>query len=145
MKTCYKCKEEKNYEEFWKNPAKKDWHNGQCRLCQKEYTKQHYLNNKEKYKKSKVRSRSKSKHYVFNVLLNSCCRRCWETNPITLEFNHLNPKEKSQSISSMMWRSPDSIKKEMDKCEVLCSNCHARHTAKQQWRYSEIPDIEKYF
>ena len=42
-----------------------------------------------------------------------------------LEFHHLNPAEKDFSISaSGKTRSFELVKKELDKCILLCANCH---------------------
>lgn len=40
-----------------------------------------------------------------------------------LEFHHLDPKKKDRSIK-LRNRSFENIKKELDKCVLLCSNCH---------------------
>ena len=42
-----------------------------------------------------------------------------------LEFHHLNPEEKDFGISRTLTRSMDSLRKEVDKCILVCSNCHA--------------------
>lgn len=42
-----------------------------------------------------------------------------------LEFHHLDPKEKDFSISHHKNKSFENIKKELDKCALLCKNCHA--------------------
>jgi hypothetical protein len=59
MKTCYKCKEEKNYSEFNKNKSNKDGYQDGCRMC----TKIHYQQNKEqiKAKTNKYRIENKEK------------------------------------------------------------------------------------
>jgi len=45
--------------------------------------------------------------------------------PDALEFHHLDPKEKDFSISNTgVTRSWDKIKIELDKCLLLCANCH---------------------
>lgn len=42
-----------------------------------------------------------------------------------LSFHHLNPKEKDFDLSSRgLTRSWERIKKEIDKCILLCANCH---------------------
>lgn len=41
-----------------------------------------------------------------------------------LEFHHKNPEEKDFGISSSVKIGWDKIKKEVDKCTLLCSNCH---------------------
>lgn len=40
-----------------------------------------------------------------------------------LDFHHLNPDEKDFSLSSSS-KSLDELKKEADKCILVCSNCH---------------------
>jgi len=43
----------------------------------------------------------------------------------SLSFHHLNPKEKDSDLSSRgLTRSWKRIKKEIDKCVLLCANCH---------------------
>lgn len=51
------------------------------------------------------------------------CQRCgFNENLNCLDFHHLS--NKSFGISSYRYISWKSIKKELDKCELLCSNCH---------------------
>jgi len=40
-----------------------------------------------------------------------------------LEFHHLDPNEKDFTISGKSW-SFEKLKKEVDKCILVCSNCH---------------------
>lgn len=59
--------------------------------------------------------------------LGSKCVNCGYCRNIkALEFHHKNPDEKDFSISKattvkMSW---EKIKNELDKCALLCSNCH---------------------
>ncbi len=42
-----------------------------------------------------------------------------------LSFHHLNPKEKSFGVSAKgLTRSWEAIRNEIDKCILLCANCH---------------------
>ena len=54
------------------------------------------------------------------------CSECKEEHlPCVFEFHHLNPKEKDFAISaSGNTRSWDSIVTELEKCVMLCANCH---------------------
>jgi len=59
---------------------------------------------------------------------------CGEDDPIVLEFDHLPEFEKKFNISHAISGSTRSwrlIKSEIDKCEVVCSNCHKRRTARR--------------
>lgn len=54
------------------------------------------------------------------------CARCgYNANPVALDFDHIDRSTKSFDIGRM--RSKTSIEKllaEVDKCQVLCANCH---------------------
>ena len=56
------------------------------------------------------------------------CVICGENEPISLSFHHTEPKDKSFTISTARARnlSYDIILKEINKCVVLCHNCHAK-------------------
>lgn len=56
------------------------------------------------------------------------CIYCGESHPACLEFHHRDPSNKVGNISEMIPNgySLDSIMKEIEKCDVLCSNCHAK-------------------
>lgn len=59
--------------------------------------------------------------------------RCIEA----LEFHHLDAIGKDFSISAKkMNKFDDSIKAELDKCQLCCANCHREIHAKQKKKYS---------
>lgn len=55
-----------------------------------------------------------------------CCERCgYNRYQGALEFHHQDPKEKDFAISNATSRKlTDKIKKELDKCILVCANCH---------------------
>ena len=54
------------------------------------------------------------------------CERCgYNKTSRALEFHYLNPEEKDFEISKVLTRNIQSLKDEVDKCILLCSNCHA--------------------
>lgn len=56
-----------------------------------------------------------------------CCRVCGYDRCIgALEFHHVDPREKSFSLSSRgLARSIEALRDEAAKCVLVCSNCHA--------------------
>ena len=56
------------------------------------------------------------------------CSRCDESHPATLDFHHRDPKEKEFVIGYAIsggW-GKKRILAEIEKCEVLCANCHRK-------------------
>lgn len=59
--------------------------------------------------------------------------KCGESDPTALDCDHRDPKTKRDSICELS-RTSYSIavlKEELDKCDVMCANCHRKRTAKQ--------------
>lgn len=53
-----------------------------------------------------------------------CCEKCGYDKSIgALQFHHINPSEKDFTISGKSY-SFERIKKEVDKCIMVCANCH---------------------
>lgn len=72
------------------------------------------------------------------------CERCgYNKSMRALEFHHLDPSEKDFGISKQINRNIDDLKKEVDKCILLCSNCHAEiHEELYNKGFSQFnPDI----
>jgi 5-methylcytosine-specific restriction endonuclease McrA len=56
-----------------------------------------------------------------------CCFICgYNKSYRSLHFHHLNPKEKDFTLGSKWGKLGfnDEIKKELDKCILVCANCH---------------------
>lgn len=57
------------------------------------------------------------------------CERCgYNEHPCALDFAHKDPKTKKFTVSKILTRNFNLIEKEIDKCRVLCSNCHRLET-----------------
>jgi hypothetical protein len=53
------------------------------------------------------------------------CQKCgYNKCPDALEFHHLDPNEKDFEISSVRKYDFSLVQNELDKCLLLCSNCH---------------------
>jgi len=123
MKICSKCKIEKELDKFFKNKMNcKDGHSAWCKKCQLEHKKIHYINNKDKYSVSSFNS----KKWFIDLKIGLKCINCGFNHPAALDFHHVNPKEKLFPInySNFGRKSRGEILKEIEKCIVLCSNCH---------------------
>lgn len=55
-----------------------------------------------------------------------CCKQCgYNKNPAALSFHHVDPADKDPNFAKMKFWSFDKIKEELDKCVLVCMNCHA--------------------
>ena len=76
---------------------------------------------------AKLYERKKAIHeYVQNIKSQLCCVDCGGRHPATLQFHHLNAEDKMFNVSDAVRDGVclDIIKKEIEKCIVLCANCH---------------------
>jgi hypothetical protein len=92
----------------------------------KEVKKARYLATKALWAKRQAHRRVVAHDYIWQTKCRLCCKRCGETNPIVLVFHHRDPTAKELCPADMVrdkW-GPTRIQKELDKCDVLCANCH---------------------
>jgi len=74
--------------------------------------------------------------------LGSKCSRCSYHKCLkALEFHHKNPKEKDFQISGNHTRKWESIQSELDKCVLLCANCHVETHDEIAKRESQIKSL----
>ena len=68
--------------------------------------------------------------YLVALFKDQPCSDCGETDPLVLEFDHIEAKRfsVSQGIRDRSWQS---VMDEIAKCEVVCANCHRRRTARR--------------
>ena len=53
------------------------------------------------------------------------CQRCgYDKYPDVLEFHHRDPNEKEANWSKIRLWKWDRVLTELDKCDILCANCH---------------------
>ena len=111
-----------------------------CRSCQSAYRREHYLANKADYVRRAVAQingrRVMNRIEILRYLSAHPCVDCGEADLVVLEFDHLDPKDKIKPVGRLaMTKRWATVRREIDKCEVRCVNCHRRRTAVQfGWR-----------
>lgn len=132
MQICSICGLNKSLDNFTKSRRK--W----CRQCISKYDKDRYKQRTKEERARCLEKRNKNKENnktkLLEFLKNKKCEDCGEKDVVVLEFDHIDPKTKKFSIgdaisSGKTWKR---IKIEIDKCRILCANCHRRRTSKQQ-------------
>ena len=91
-----------------------------------------YKNREDLYKAQK-RHRLKIRAELLNYLSDKSCVDCGEKDPIVLEFDHIDSKNKFKIVAKLLsghysWKT---VLSEIQKCDIRCANCHRRKTYRQ--------------
>ena len=76
-------------------------------------------------KKARARS-SLNREWIAEQKRQAGCLYCHEKDPCALLFHHRDPSQKQRAVSLLVGNSRKRIREEIDKCDVLCFNCHAK-------------------
>lgn len=93
------------------------------------------LDNKE-YIRQKQREDKRERKELAIRYLGGYCQKCLQIfHPACFEFHHRNPIEKDRDPSKMLSLSWERLKTELDKCDLLCANCHrlTHHMENYKW------------
>jgi hypothetical protein len=92
--------------------------------------RRHYDKNKDLFKE-RARSRvRKIKEEIRTIKEASPCTDCKVKYPYyVMHFDHLGIEEKLERVSELIRsRGYDTVMAELEKCELVCANCHAIRT-----------------
>jgi hypothetical protein len=121
----------KNHEpNFYRNNGHKT-----CRECDRERSRRRWLTpQRRQYQKDYYIPRYAQARELINRSKTRPCFDCGiQYAPWVMQFDHRDPLNKNFTIGvSGFRRSPFSIKEEMEKCDVVCANCHAERTHKNR-------------
>lgn len=109
-----------------------------CRVRQRKHFKKENKNivkvyrfdKRNMWKRRQAKRREEIKEYIAKIKSLPCTDCKNQYNPWQMHFDHLKPKNKIASISFLVNRgcSIPFIQKEINKCELVCANCHANRT-----------------
>lgn len=126
-KYCYKCKTMKNEKDFFKRRDKKAQNYSYCKMC---------------YSILSIQRKRKFKQICLEYLGGKCHQCGYNKCPAALEFHHIDPSKKDFSISKfqkLLWeKHKDIITTELNKCIILCANCH------RETHYDKYSNLEEY-
>jgi len=75
--------------------------------------------------------RKEKRKWYFDLMETLGCNTCSETSSTCLEWHHLDPSNKLDNVAYLAHSNcaKQRILNEMEKCIVLCSNCHKKYHA----------------
>ncbi len=107
-KICPKCKIDKPIEDFYRRRNNANC-SVYCKLCTT-------ISTTERQRKIKQKA--------VDYLGGKCTICDYDKYIGALEFHHKNPAEKDFTIAELKLSSFERIKSELDKCMLVCANCH---------------------
>jgi hypothetical protein len=95
-----------------------------CVECFKKYHKKVTTNNRQQITKHKREKNRERKQLCIDYKGGKCIVCGYSKSNFALTFHHKDKKSKEYSVSIMMDWSWENIIKELDKCDLMCFNCH---------------------
>jgi len=118
-------------------------HNIPFRSGTKEYTEAWRALNKDKqqqYQKDIKLTHNKLKREAMEYLGGKCSKCGYDKCTASLDFHHKDMETKDDGISNKInrrkVRTLEQLIPELDKCVLLCSNCHRELHNKDEWYYN---------
>lgn len=128
MKMCGTCGETKELSSFARRGK---GHQAKCKACNTDYQKAHYEANKDVYKQRRKVARDAIALWVREYKEAKGCMDCGGTFPFfVLDLDHRGDEQKVAAVSRMITDTGSLrlVKREVEKCDVVCANCHRVRT-----------------
>jgi len=126
---CYKCNTLKFKTEFPRDKTQRRGYYGYCKKCKYELNKERKYWLDAEVKKKVLKRRRDLKLMAIKYKGGKCVDCGYNKHPAALCFHHL--EDKLFSINHLLKFSFKKAKSELDKCVLLCHNCHdIRHYGK---------------
>lgn len=116
-KICSKCGRELPLDRF--EPGR-----NQCRDCRNARRKELRQEHPEKHRQEAAKRQEEQTKWLYS--LKKKCLICGETEPVCLDFHHIDPNEKDFTIGKNRNKSKENLMKEIEKCVCVCANCHRK-------------------
>ena len=110
-KICTKCGKELPLSDFhWRDKAK-GTRRSECKNC---------------HNKAMNERNAANRQLIHKLKQSQCCEKCGEKRWYVLDYHHIEPSKKTDTIAKLMVHSnSNTVVEEVQKCILLCRNCHA--------------------
>jgi hypothetical protein len=129
---CSKCRRELPIGAFNRHASGLQWW---CRECFGRYYRDGAVQHRRRANELKARRVAEARAFILDLLRRTPCADCGEDDIVVLEFDHVG--EKRAHVSTLVSRGVrlSRLEAEVERCEVVCANCHRRRTAQRGgWR-----------
>jgi hypothetical protein len=128
-KHCPKCARDLPLTRFNRNgDGRQHW----CRDCFRAYFRDRADKHREQSRAARERRREPAREFIRDHLAQHCCADCGEDEVLVLEFDHHDGR-KTAGVAKLLAEAArlERIRAEVERCEVVCVNCHRRRTARR--------------
>jgi hypothetical protein len=123
-KICNKCSETKPVSEYHKASRNMGGRYHTCKKCRRDIDASYYHSSN---KKIKIKARQKAHQFLISQYKKERgCRFCPEKESIALDFHHKDQNKEFNTSNSGKRFGWSRILREIEKCDVVCSNCHRK-------------------
>ncbi len=126
-KYCSGCKQTLPLHMFTINRSRKDGLQSQCKICRRKYSRQYYNQNKAYYVERARQQKAVMREWLIEYKQKLSCQHCgYNKHHSALDFHHKDKNKKELNLSQVGnfgW-GKQRILKEINKCIILCANCH---------------------
>ena len=131
-RTCVRCGHIGPLDDYRQDREGKWGKRNLCNDCGNQQSRDSYNKNPERRRelqKETMRQRRIARRAFIQKAKSVPCNDCGKTfPPYVMDFDHRNSNDKTMDVSQMTSRSLTEIQAEIEKCDVVCSNCHRIRT-----------------
>ena len=139
-KNCPHCKIDKAMSEYGVNNHNHDGIMHVCKECHATRRREYYANNEGYRTRQNLLATTRHREVKVEAIRykGAECSKCGlgfqeGLNDSLFEFHHLDPSSKDFAVTEARAKTLDQIKSELDKCILVCANCH-RLIHQEEWR-----------
>lgn len=133
LRLCGRCGRDLPLASFGRHPSGHQWW---CRDCYRAYFRARAAQHRRQVHLGRKDRRRKARLFVCEYLRVHRCADCGEADPIVLEFHHRHEKHGNVADLVRHGSSVGALQRELERCIVVCANCHRVRTAASRgsWR-----------
>jgi len=103
------------------------------RLYDQKWNKEFYRRNRKQEIKRVAKRKAELRAWLDEYRSSLSCEKCGENHPACLDFHHKDASKKDFSIANIkgMGWGKERVLLEIQKCVIVCANCHRKIHARQ--------------
>lgn len=99
-------------------------HRHTCRKCRSKYKSDQRKQKPQQYNKYALDRQKRCEDWINS--LKTPCVFCGESDPVCIDWHHIDPSQKEFAISFIKGKSKERTLEEMKKCICVCASCHRK-------------------